>query len=81
MSTMDRGSQRKAKNLAMQMLLYVGLLPLLVPAQTDDTLSYPVIYFITVFPIAVVRWMAFSGYDIPFEATVRGRGRVSPNIE
>ncbi|KAL1720802.1 hypothetical protein EV715DRAFT_196463 [Schizophyllum commune] len=51
MSTMDRGSQRKAKNLAMQMLFY------------------PVIYFITVFPIAVVRWMAFSGYDIPFEAT------------
>ncbi|TRM60268.1 hypothetical protein BD626DRAFT_138176 [Schizophyllum amplum] len=51
MSTMDRGSQRKAKNLAMQMLFY------------------PVIYFVTVFPIAVVRWMAFSGYDIPFEAT------------
>ncbi|KAI3622476.1 hypothetical protein WG66_015193 [Moniliophthora roreri] len=32
-------------------------------------LFYPLIYIVTVFPIAVVRWLAFDGTEVPFEAT------------
>ncbi|KAF9270130.1 hypothetical protein L218DRAFT_952323 [Marasmius fiardii PR-910] len=32
-------------------------------------LFYPLIYIVTVFPIAVVRWMTFAGMQVPFAAT------------
>ncbi|KAK7059068.1 hypothetical protein VNI00_001692 [Paramarasmius palmivorus] len=32
-------------------------------------LFYPLIYIITVFPIAVARWLAFGGTKVPFAAT------------
>jgi len=32
-------------------------------------LFYPAVYIVTVFPISVVRWMAFSGKSVPFPAT------------
>jgi len=32
-------------------------------------LYYPVVYTITVTPIAIARFMAFSGYNVPFAAT------------
>lgn len=32
-------------------------------------LFYPIIYIITVFPMAVVRWLSFSGANVPFSAT------------
>ncbi|KAK7468778.1 hypothetical protein VKT23_003279 [Stygiomarasmius scandens] len=32
-------------------------------------LFYPLIYLITVFPITLVRWLAFAGRSVPFSAT------------
>jgi len=32
-------------------------------------LFYPAVYIVTVFPIAIVRWMVFSGKTVPFAAT------------
>ncbi|ESK97967.1 hypothetical protein Moror_905 [Moniliophthora roreri MCA 2997] len=34
-----------------------------------SNIPYPLIYIVTVFPIAVVRWLAFDGTEVPFEAT------------
>ncbi|PFH54777.1 hypothetical protein AMATHDRAFT_52684 [Amanita thiersii Skay4041] len=38
-------------------------------AIASQMLLYPAVYIITVSPIAVVRWMAFSGKTVPFAAT------------
>lgn len=37
--------------------------------NVDIPQSYPVVYIVTVSPIAVVRWMAFSHQNVPFAAT------------
>ncbi|KLO07591.1 hypothetical protein SCHPADRAFT_945165 [Schizopora paradoxa] len=61
---------RGADAIAMQMLLWVLFLILCLYTRLLLTNSYPLIYTITVLPIAIVRFKAFRGGHIPFGATV-----------
>jgi hypothetical protein len=38
-------------------------------AVAMQLLFYPLVYVVTVAPVAIVRWLAFSGHKIPFAAT------------
>lgn len=38
-------------------------------AVAMQMLFYPAVYIVTVFPIAIVRWITFSGQYVPFPAT------------
>lgn len=68
-------SARLSQSVAKQMLLCVMLLLHAQSTTVTDfhaTVSYPVIYTITVLPIAVVRWITFQSPQtvVPFPATV-----------
>lgn len=58
----------RSNAIALQMLLYVST-PISYSYFLINSSSYPAVYIVTVFPLSVVRWMAFTGITVPFPAT------------